>query len=113
VDGDSVGGDIDTQYLKQKVTEEDEKKIDEHRKERLHYNVLDKCNGWSRAKLWWMTIVCMMASERGEYDTPKENTGKVKDPSKVDGGNTREESLRTNGYIGLRLDFRKSAYLKS
>jgi len=88
--GTIVGGDIDTQYLKQKVTEEDEKKIDEHRKERLHYNVLDKCNGWSRAKLWWMTIVCMMTGDRGEYDTPNKGEGKDKDPSHVDGGTKRE-----------------------
>jgi len=78
------------QYLQQKVAGEDEKKIKDHTKKRLH-GVLDKCTGWSYAKLWWMMVVCMMASDRGiKYDTPSKNADKDKDPCRVDSTNKRE-----------------------
>ena len=78
-------------YIGQRIHEEDDEKIDEHTKERLHY-VLDKSIGWTYGKFWWMINQCMMSGDRegGEYDILKVNTGKVKKQSNVNGGNTRE-----------------------
>ena len=77
-----------TNYNKRKVTEEDIEKTKDYTKKRLHY-VLDKSTGWTHGKLLWLVIQCMLPGDRGEYDTPK-GEEKEKDPSHVDGGNTRE-----------------------